>query len=488
MTCSIGCNPVAGRFALACGVAAMFSGLAATPASGAPVAIGSTSAAVSSSEFGLSSNGIALLGVRDGVIAISVADRGLIALTFESSASQELDAGGSGAQLVVTGPAAARGRRLAALDVAGEALVEQGVVDDPLTPVVRLYLVTSDSGTTSFAEQGIGVFPDDEMTTVRRFGSGIAIGGNAIAVVSETTQGSDRIDIFTVSPDGAIDWSQTFLPGTLDTKMAISSSGATIAASGVRRLAASGEVQIHRIGPAGWVPTQRFLRIGGGAVIIDNEQVFVQKNSFFARPDGPWTVLGASPGQPYVVVAELPVEGDSLAAEGDIVAVGDSANDVVYLLGRNGGGDAPYRFSHAVRPPGASAGAERPRFGTAVALGAGLLTVGAPGPSALTPGGEIHRFSIVDGPVGCTVVGTDGPDRLAAVPESANRGQILCGLGGNDILTGIGAADRLFGGEGDDQLTAGSDGGLLNGGPGVDTCAQTAPVTGEGLLVLVACE
>ncbi len=48
--------------------------------------------------------------------------------------------------------------------------------------------------------------------------------------------------------------------------------------------------------------------------------------------------------------------------------------------------------------------------------------------------------------------------------------------------------DRLYGGAGDDQLTAGSGGGLLNGGPGVDTCAQAAPVTGEEPLVLIGCE
>ncbi len=150
-------------------------------------------------------------------------------------------------------------------------------------------------------------------------------------------------------------------------------------------------------------------------MIIDNEQIFVQRNSFFVRPSGPWTVVTASPGQAYEVSDELPVEGNALAAEGNIVAVGDSENDLVYLLGRNGDGGTTYRFSHVVRPPGGSVGGEPPRFGTAVALGGGLLTVGAPGPTALTPGGEIHRFSIVDGPVGCTIVGTDGPDRLNAV-------------------------------------------------------------------------
>ncbi len=255
MNSSIGCSPLTGRAGLLCAAAALLSGLAATPAAGAPVAIDSTSAAVRSAEFVLSSNGTSLLRLRDGVVVVSVADRGLIALTFESSASAQMEADVTGAQIVVTGPAAAQGRRLATVDVAGDVLVEEGVVDDPLSPVVRLFLVSTSGEDTpvSFIEQGIAVLPDDEMTTVRRFGSDIAIGGNAIAVVSETTQRSDRIDIFTVSPDGAIEWSQTLTPATFDTSVAISGSGATIAASGVNRLAASGEAAdlSHRPGGVG---------------------------------------------------------------------------------------------------------------------------------------------------------------------------------------------------------------------------------------------
>jgi Ca2+-binding RTX toxin-like protein len=76
-------------------------------------------------------------------------------------------------------------------------------------------------------------------------------------------------------------------------------------------------------------------------------------------------------------------------------------------------------------------------------------------------------------PRGCTVVGTDGPDRL----RGTWRDDVICGLGGDDRVWGGGGDDAVFGdsgndsieGEkGDDTLYGGEGSDWLRGGPGVD--------------------
>lgn len=53
----------------------------------------------------------------------------------------------------------------------------------------------------------------------------------------------------------------------------------------------------------------------------------------------------------------------------------------------------------------------------------------------------------------CTIVGTQGPDRLRGTPGR----DVICGLAGNDRIDGLEGADVLIGGPGDDRLV-GSDG------------------------------
>lgn len=75
--------------------------------------------------------------------------------------------------------------------------------------------------------------------------------------------------------------------------------------------------------------------------------------------------------------------------------------------------------------------------------------------------------------VGCTIVGTDGDDRLSGTDGD----DVICGLGGDDVLSGGSGDDRIFGGAGDDVLSGGSgddrifggaDDDRLRGGPGRD--------------------
>ena len=64
----------------------------------------------------------------------------------------------------------------------------------------------------------------------------------------------------------------------------------------------------------------------------------------------------------------------------------------------------------------------------------------------------------------CTVVGTNGPDRLLGTP----RRDVICGLGGADVLIGRGADDVLVGGPGADYLLPGAGRDRVLGGLGND--------------------
>jgi hypothetical protein len=65
----------------------------------------------------------------------------------------------------------------------------------------------------------------------------------------------------------------------------------------------------------------------------------------------------------------------------------------------------------------------------------------------------------------CTIVGTNGPDRLVGT----SRRDVICGLGGNDVLIGRGGADILSGGPGNDDLRPGTGRDLVLGNAGADT-------------------
>lgn len=52
----------------------------------------------------------------------------------------------------------------------------------------------------------------------------------------------------------------------------------------------------------------------------------------------------------------------------------------------------------------------------------------------------------------CTIVGTNGPDRLVG----SGRRDVICGLGGSDVLVGRGGDDILVGGPGNDYLVPGA--------------------------------
>ncbi|MGD9694340.1 MAG: hypothetical protein AB7V42_01620 [Thermoleophilia bacterium] len=70
----------------------------------------------------------------------------------------------------------------------------------------------------------------------------------------------------------------------------------------------------------------------------------------------------------------------------------------------------------------------------------------------------------------CTIVGTDGPDRLTGTPGR----DIICGLGGGDVIRGLGGGDVIFGDAGDDVIDGGAGHDIIRGGAGRDIIAGGA--------------
>jgi acetyl esterase/lipase len=66
--------------------------------------------------------------------------------------------------------------------------------------------------------------------------------------------------------------------------------------------------------------------------------------------------------------------------------------------------------------------------------------------------------------VGCTVVGTDGDDRLVGTGGD----DVICALGGDDVVRARGGDDLVYGGDGDDRLYGQQGDDTLHGGAGDD--------------------
>ena len=101
-------------------------------------------------------------------------------------------------------------------------------------------------------------------------------------------------------------------------------------------------------------------------------------------------------------------------------------------------------------------------FRVVAASAAGTTTgTGATFGTAARPRDERGR------PLRCTIVGTNGPDRLVGT----SRRDVICGLGGSDLLLGLGRDDVLVGGPGADYLRPGAGRDRILCGPGNDYVA-----------------
>src|SRR4051794_7524536 len=74
----------------------------------------------------------------------------------------------------------------------------------------------------------------------------------------------------------------------------------------------------------------------------------------------------------------------------------------------------------------------------------------------------VEEFNVQ--PRGCTITGTEGPDKLTGTAGA----DVICGLGGNDTIEAGGGGDALFGDAGADRLSGGAGADTLYGGDGDD--------------------
>ncbi|MGH2653816.1 MAG: hypothetical protein ACRDHV_05625 [Actinomycetota bacterium] len=107
---------------------------------------------------------------------------------------------------------------------------------------------------------------------------------------------------------------------------------------------------------------------------------------------------------------------------------------------------------------------------TVAAVSSGSLPVSATiSQSSADPNPENDTMTILVGASGrpCDSVGTAGPDTL----EAKGRGNVACGLRGDDVILGGDGRQFLLGGSGRDALGGGRGHDRLDGGPGRDACA-----------------
>jgi hypothetical protein len=98
----------------------------------------------------------------------------------------------------------------------------------------------------------------------------------------------------------------------------------------------------------------------------------------------------------------------------------------------------------------------------AAAVRPGSLSVSA----TVVPGNDAATVLVEASGRPCDAVGTSGPDAL----KVAARGDVACGLRGDDVLVGDRGRQVLLGGPGRDALGGGPDRDRLDGGTGRDAC------------------
>src|SRR4051794_32108005 len=74
----------------------------------------------------------------------------------------------------------------------------------------------------------------------------------------------------------------------------------------------------------------------------------------------------------------------------------------------------------------------------------------------------VEEFNVQ--PRGCTITGTEGPDKLTGTAAD----DVICGLGGSDTIAGAGGDDAIFGDGGADRLKGDAGADTLYGGDDAD--------------------
>ncbi len=336
-------------------------------------------------------------------------------------------------------------------------------------------------GLLSLAPDGVAELSSFTLPEGSEFTGSAALHGSTLAIERRTSSlGADAqhfVDVFDVS-SGAITPVVSFLPGLDRMHLGVGSAGDLVAVSGVRELGRSGEIQFFRRVGAVWLVDERIDSIGGGPVVVDGVDVYVQRRGYFSPPVGAWSRVSPGPDGILNVVDELPIAAESLAVSGGVLAFGNGGEQFVMTFVTDASGTLVR--AQSLRPPrppvidGVPVAPGPLGFGRAVAFVDGRLVVSAPNTrvGSMTGEGQFVAYTTGTGPVGCTVTGTPGDDTLNGTVGN----DVSCGLGGNDVLRGNRGNDRIHGGPGNDEIQGDGGNDTAYGGDGDDRVAG-----GEGV-------
>jgi Ca2+-binding RTX toxin-like protein len=181
-------------------------------------------------------------------------------------------------------------------------------------------------------------------------------------------------------------------------------------------------------------------------------------------------------GQPVGAEFQVNTVTANSQFEPTITALADGGFVVAWTsVGQDGSGSGIYaqRYNAGGQPVGAefrvntvTADSQSQPTVTALADGGFVVAWTSNGQDGSGRGVYAQRYDATGAPVGLTVTGTEGPDRLFV---GAHSFLTVDGAGGNDVLTGGPGADLLVGGAGADTLLGGPGDDYLDGGSGADT-------------------
>ncbi len=289
---------------------------------------------------------------------------------------------------------------------------------------------------------------------------------------------ADEVDIFVPGIDSHFWLAQTLQPQLSHLHLAIAGDGTTIAVSGSEYFASDGNLRVFYRTPDSdeWESGPTIENIGGGAVVSDSSDIFVQRNGYFPRLSEVWTVVSQG-DDGLTQVGIIPAFGSALAVDSTAIALGNPTAGRVMLFERQPTDAGSFRFLQAITPDSPSSN----RFGSSIAFDRGSVLIGVPAlwSGGIANAGGLHNYIISDGPVGCTIVGTSGDDVIVGTKQR----DVICGLAGNDEITGLSGNDIIYGGPGDDIIEGNTGRDLIFGGPGYDQLrggAQDDIIYGEG--------
>lgn len=302
-------------------------------------------------------------------------------------------------------------------------------------------------------------FPPPSLDARGRFGHAVALANNELIAAATDSLGSQRVYAFRRSASGRT-WSFVgeLLPAT--SASGVTAFGWSVATDGVSAAVGayledagqqdSGVVHLYRRTLAGWSsdgsiepPDPAFRGFFGWSVAISGNRVVIGEPGANTRNGRAWVFVRRAPNdwveidqlEPATAPAGGEQFGSAVALEGTVAVVGSPAYDAGALTDRGRalvftGSDIADSWLQVAAPEPFILGI-RGRYGSSVALGGGVLVIGAPGDSQnATQAGSAHLFT------GATSVWTHRSRLTAPVPAVEGEFGDSVAVSGNAVVVG----------------------------------------------------